>query len=99
LVPANLRVKGRASLLVFDAGAEDDPLNTPRLTLIGQVDLVPEQDLENARALYLARHPNAQEWIEFGDFALYRLTITEAYWVGGFGKMGWLSGGASASRP
>ena len=39
-----------------------------------------------AKACYLARLPEAEPRFDFGDFALYRLSVESARLVGGFGK-------------
>jgi putative heme iron utilization protein len=76
---------------VFAPESTRDPLSSPRLNLIGEVREAPRDSVEAARALYVQAHPGSVEWIDFGDFALYRLAIAEAYYIGGFGEMGWLS--------
>jgi hypothetical protein len=43
------------------------------------------------RARYLTRHPDAAGWVDFGDFAFWRLDVEEVYMVGGFGVMGWVT--------
>ena len=40
---------------------------------------------------YLKRHPQSEMWVDFGDFAFYRMDIAEPYYVGGFGVMGWVT--------
>src|SRR5690242_3730455 len=87
----NLAGDSRASLLVFAEGTEIDPLNSARLNLLGEVALIPEPELADARARYLARHPEAEQWAEFGDFAFYCFNVVDIYYVGGFGVMGWVS--------
>ena len=42
------------------------------------------------RDLYLARHENAKYWQEYTDFAYYRLHVSNVYFIGGFGIMGWV---------
>ncbi len=87
----NLRADSRASLLVFDRGAEQDPLGSARVTLLGHVEVVREEEIAATRERYLARHPGAAQWAGFGDFRFYRLRVEEVYYVGGFGAMGWIS--------
>ena len=70
---------------------ESEPLNSARLNLLGDVALVPEPELDDARARYLARHPEAAQWADFGDFTFYRINVVDVYYVGGFGAMGWVS--------
>lgn len=87
----NLAADPRASLIVFEAGAEQDTLGSARVTLMGEVHRVSEADEDAARERYLARHPKAAEWVGFGDFAFYRMAVADVYYVGGFGQMGWVS--------
>jgi len=89
----------RASLLVFEEGAEEDPLNSARLNLMGEVRRLPESEDADTRAAYVARHPDAAEWLEFGDFGLYRMEVADVYYIGGFGAMGWVSKGDYATAP
>lgn len=88
----NLVADPRASLLVMQSGAGADPLGAPRVTLVGTATRIAEPP-EALRALYLERHPSAKYWIDFSDFSFYRLDVTEVYFVGGFGVMGWVSAG------
>ena len=50
----------------------------------------PEEE-DDARARYLARHPNARGLLAL-DFALHVLAVEEAQIVGGFAAAGWVSG-------
>lgn len=76
----------RASLLVMQSGGDGDPLGAPRVTLLGNV----AKCVGEVRDAYLARHPNAKYWVDFSDFAFFRLEVTDVYFVGGFGVMGWV---------
>ncbi len=87
----NLDTDPRASLLVQEPDrGERDPLGLPRVTLMGSVAVVQEARTKEARELYLDRHPNARYWVDFTDFTFRRLEVEEAYFVGGFGVMGWV---------
>ncbi len=88
----NLLADSRASLLVTQPDASGDPLGASRVTLLGNVVLVPESDVAEARRLYLARYANSKNWVDFEDFSFYRLDVMDVYYVGGFGVMGWVSG-------
>jgi heme iron utilization protein len=85
----NLVADPRASLLVMQSGSDADPLGSARVTLLGNVQRV--ESSEALRAAYLARHPSAKYWIDFSDFSFFRLEVTDTYFVGGFGVMGWVS--------
>jgi heme iron utilization protein len=96
----NLEADPRASLLVTQPDWHDDPLAAGRLTLMGEARRVAGGDLAEARAAYLERHPRAGYWVDFEDFAFWRLTIIDAYFVGGFAAMDWLSAADyGAARP
>ena len=86
----NVRADPRASLLVTQPSWTGDPLAGARVTLMGQVTALPTSDLAPTRAAYLARHENATAWVNFDDFAFYRLEVLNVYYVGGFGAMGWV---------
>jgi putative heme iron utilization protein len=87
----NLQADPRASLLITQQGADADPLGASRVTLIGNVSLVPPADLGAVRELYLARYENSKYWVDFEDFSFYRMEVLDIYYVGGFGVMGWVT--------
>ena len=83
----NLRANDQSSLLV--TGSEGD-LSEARLTLQGHVRPVAEARASAAKAKYLEIHPSAAQWANFGDFSMMEFCPVACYFVGGFGKMGWL---------
>jgi putative heme iron utilization protein len=87
----NLQADPRASLLVTQDNAGDDPLGASRVTLVGSVLPIPEAEVAQARQLYLARYANSKYWVDFEDFSFYRMSVVDVYYVGGFGVMGWVS--------
>lgn len=91
----NLAADARASLLVAQPGWTEDPLAGARATLIGNVHRLENGD--DVRADYLERHPNARHWVDFDDFAFYRMEIVDLYYVAGFGAMGWVDADAYAA--
>jgi putative heme iron utilization protein len=87
----NLEADPRASLLVTQSEGAVDPLGASRLTLMGEIKKVLDEDKVVVRKIYLARHENARYWVDFEDFAFYRMEVSDLYFVGGFGVMGWVS--------
>jgi putative heme iron utilization protein len=73
----------------MQSGSDSDPLGSPRATLLGTVARIEATD--EIRAAYLERHPSSKYWIDFSDFGFYRLDVTDLYFVGGFGVMGWVA--------
>jgi putative heme iron utilization protein len=86
----NLQADPRASLFVGQAG-DGDPLGTARATLVGDVLPIPDEEIGDAREIYLSRYENSRSWVDFKDFGFYRLQPLDIYYVGGFGVMGWVS--------
>jgi hypothetical protein len=96
----NLAADPRASLLITQPGWAGDPLAAGRLTLMGEARRVPDGDVAAARAAYLPRHESAGCWVDFGDFAFWRLEVRDLYFVAGFGAMDWVTADAyRAARP
>ena len=87
----NLVGDARASLLVTQPAAEGDALGASRVTLLGKAAPVPEPEQAQVRELYLVSYENARYWVNFDDFAFYRMEIVDVYFVGGFGVMGWVA--------
>ena len=73
----------RASLLLTGPRDRGDPLNHPRVTLSGSVELCAAP---RAKIRYLQRNPKAGLYAGFADFALYRLRIDDVHFNGGFGR-------------
>lgn len=78
----------RVSLLFDGTAGLDQPLTGPRVTLMGRA--APD-DEPRLRARFLARHPDAALYADFGDFRFYRVAVERAHLVGGFGKIRWLT--------
>jgi putative heme iron utilization protein len=84
----NLQQESRSSLFITEPNVSGDPLGAARLTLLGATTQAPATEL---RDLYLSRHENAKYWQDYTDFAYYRMEVSEVYYIGGFGVMGWVS--------
>ncbi len=80
----NLLADPRGSVMVAEVPASGDALTGPRVTVMGRFVKV-EQGSINRR--YLARHPAAELYAGFGDFAFWRLEPERAHAVAGFGRI------------
>lgn len=87
----NLERDPRASLLVAETRA-GDPLANGRVTLLGPCTRV-AGDASGARAAFLAAHPNSSYYADFRDFAFWRLQVESVRYIGGYGRMSWVSKG------
>ena len=87
----NILGDSRASLLVTHPDASGDPLGAARVTLMGKTSRVAEEEVQQVRDVYLLRYESAKYWVDFNDFAFYRMELVDVYYVGGFGVMGWVA--------
>ncbi len=78
-----LRADPRCSLMVMGQPISANPQTAPRVTINGVATL--EAD-PVAKARWLAVHPYAQLYAEFGDFSLWRIRPTSGQLVGGFAR-------------
>lgn len=82
-----LNADPRCSLLFGEPG-KGDPLAHPRITVVGRAEQVARDTPlhERLRRRYLLRHPKAKLYVDFADFAFFRVTVARASLNGGFGK-------------
>ena len=81
----NLEADARASLLVAADAAPGDPLALARVTIQGSARRIDEPAAAKDR--FLRRNSEAEAYVDFGDFAFYRFTVTAAHLVAGFGRI------------
>lgn len=84
----NLQRDPRASFLLAENRSED-PLANGRVTVLGGCRQVPGDDV-SARSAFLAVHPNAAYYADFGDFGFWRLDVESVRYIGGYGRMSWV---------
>ncbi|WAC27837.1 HugZ family protein [Ancylobacter sp. SL191] len=83
----NILADSRVSLLI-DERRSGDELQGARAGLMGcAVRLSEADEIEMARRRFLARHPDAAMFVGFADFAFYRVEVTSAHLVAGFGRI------------
>ena len=80
----NIAADDRVSLLVDGTAGRDDPLDGPRASLQGRAA---KSAKPRHRARFLARHPAAAAYAEFGDFHVWRVAVASARFVAGFGRV------------
>lgn len=84
----NLDADPRGSLLIGPAIGSPDALTQPRATIVGSAERV--ENRAEFRDLYLGAHPASAAFIDFPDFAFYRLRAERVRYIAGFGRMGWI---------
>jgi putative heme iron utilization protein len=70
-------------VMVSGAAESTNPQTTPRVTITGKAEVVDDPSL---KARYLAVHPYAALYADFGDFATWRIAPAAALLVAGFGR-------------
>jgi putative heme iron utilization protein len=83
----NLKAENRVSLLFDGTGGLDDPLTGPRVTVLGTAQ---RDDAPRLKERFVARHPSAELYAGFADFALWRVAVERAHLVAGFGRIHWI---------
>jgi putative heme iron utilization protein len=79
----NLAHDPRASLLLTGRHDRGDPLNHPRVTLGGRIELSPAG---RAKSRYLQRNRKAALYAGFADFGMFVLRVESVHFNGGFGR-------------
>ena len=58
------------------------------MTVIGKVEKLSRDDAVHParRAFWLNKHPKSELYVDFGDFAFYKMSVERVALNGGFGK-------------
>ncbi len=92
----HLKADPRCSLMVSGPAAGVNPQTAPRFTLTGTAERIVDAEL---KARWLAQHPYAALYADFGDFALWRMVVRGGMLVGGFARAFRLKQAALAADP
>lgn len=79
----HLRAEPRCALLVTGAPETTNPQTAPRATVTGLAERI---DDAAQKVRYLALHPYASLYADFGDFGIWRIRPTGGLFVGGFAR-------------
>jgi putative heme iron utilization protein len=82
----NILGDARVSLML-DERAAGDPLEGARIMLAGHAEPAGADEAAVLRRRYLNAHPSAEAFVEFKDFAFFRIRPTAAHLVAGFGRI------------
>jgi putative heme iron utilization protein len=88
----NIEADPRVSLLLDGTEGYANPLAGPRASLLGRIEATADPD---HRRRFLARHPSAKIYVDFTDFAMFRVRVERIRWVGGFGNASGFEGDAA----
>jgi putative heme iron utilization protein len=79
----HLRADPRCSLLAVGPAMEANPQTAPRVTVTGLAEVADDPVLKER---FLAVHPYAALYADFGDFHVWRVRVMGALFVGGFAR-------------
>jgi putative heme iron utilization protein len=79
----HLRAEPRCAVLVAGSPTGENPQTAPRLTVTGLAAPIDDPGL---KARWLAVHPYAALYADFGDFSLWRVRPMGGLFVGGFAR-------------
>jgi heme iron utilization protein len=82
----NILADPRVSLML-DERAAGDPLEGARIMLAGRAEEAAADQIEGLRRRYLNAHPSADAFADFKDFAFFRINLSGAHLVAGFGRI------------
>jgi putative heme iron utilization protein len=80
---ANIAADPRVSLLLDERRA-GDPLQGARVSIAGKIAVTSDA---TARRRFLARLPSADAYADFKDFSFWKIEMTGAHLVAGFGRI------------
>ena len=80
----NIAICPLGSLMVSEAPVKGDALSGPRVTVMGTFQAVPAAEIAER---YVCHHPAARAYLDFPDFAFYRLNPSKIHAVAGFGRI------------
>lgn len=91
----NLAGDPRASLLVHAQGSAD-PLANARVTLLGRTRVLDGSERSAARDAFVEAQPHARHYVDYEDFSFFRLDVESLRYIGGYGRMSWVTAEAWA---
>ena len=85
----NLKNNSKACITLFNL-SEGDKQDSARLSLLGDVKKI-DKDVEEISRQFMEFFPESSQYSNMHDFSFYKLNISQVRWIGGFGKIAWLS--------
>jgi len=86
----NLHHSPKSSLTIIKLNTDGDKQNSERLTIMGDLVPVSENELDGCKKRYYQILPESKMYAKMHDFNFYKIQIKNVRWIGGFGKIAWL---------
>ena len=86
----NILNDSRACATIFSVANQSDKQAGARLSLIGDLTRVDDNEVGAYQARFLKFLPASETYSRIHGFNFYKLGVIKARWIGGFGQIGWL---------
>ena len=86
----NIKNSNKVCLTIANVNNSGDKQDSPRLSLLGKVDLVEGDEIKYCEQSYYSLIPNSINYKKMHDFSFYKISIDSIRWIGGFGEISWL---------
>ena len=87
----NLKSNPKACVTLFKLDTDYDKQNSSRLTLMGDLKTVSNEELDDCQNRFVKFLPESKKYSSMHDFKFYKLVISRVRWIGGFGDIAWLN--------
>ena len=87
----NLKSNPKACVTLFKLDTDYDKQNSSRLTLMGDLKTVSNEELDDCQNRFIKFLPESKKYSSMHDFKFYKLVISRVRWIGGFGDIAWLN--------
>lgn len=92
----NIQHDPRVSLITYSQN-DPDIQSQARITVVGEAQ--PAMDKQQIGVRYLRYFPEAQSYLAMSDFSFYRIRPQTLRYIGGFGKIHWVSAASYLVAP
>jgi len=86
----NIKNSNKVCLTITNINHSGDKQDSARLSLLGKVDLVKDDEIKYCEQSYYSLIPNSINYKKMHDFSFYKISIDSIRWIGGFGEISWL---------
>ena len=85
----NLFKDPKACITLSREKKDDDKQNSQRLTLMGDLEPLNDNDKEYIKNRFHTFLPESKKYSTMHDFDFYKLSLHKIRWIGGFGEIAW----------
>ncbi len=83
----NILKNHHATILIEKNRQATDPLSEPRVSILGHINKVSDDQFDDYKNIYIETFPNSKQRFQFKDFMLMQLVPEIAHYIKGFGQI------------